>query len=267
MCFNSACSPGPFLHPWISCVFFSSSSCPPENPVCSKCIFSVIASSDFFFIIIIRKNNKHLTPQFTLSAVMFTSTYLRAEGSLASCGYPVPGLLCPAVASPVRKEANPAPGLWACAASAHFGAVWKPGAVPVPRLRRDHLSRAQGCLGVLLPSHHSCLARPCAGSGLYGQVRHPKTGRQLQVGKSPPAISLLFVPLLKTVLKDLLGGLEDTSVTPIQRNCSPSSPSLSGDRWQILLVNLKNEPSKLLEFRPWYFLAAWVAMGDMLVTR
>lgn len=165
---------------------------------------------------------------------MFPSTYLRAEGSLtSSCGSP--GLLWLAVPSQWERRQTLGSGLVLPLLSLKaWLSSWQSSSAGLSGL----LVWAQG----LLPSHHSCLAHPCAGSGLYGQVRHPNTGRQLQVGKSPPAISLLSVPLLRTVLKHLLEGLEDISVTPVQLNMSSSSPSPGGDRWVIILVNLKCGP-------------------------
>lgn len=194
--------------------------------VCSKCIFSAISGPELFFNYYYKKNQQAFDPSiYTFSRAVFT------EGSITSCGSPalaVPSqwerrqtlLLGSGLVLPLLPLGQPE-SLSSCA-----------------QVKGRQLSRAQWSLGVvwcplpsLLSSSSLCWFWP------YGQVRHPKTGRQLQAGKSPPVTSLLSVPLLRTVHKDLLEGLEDTSVTPVQLNCSSSSPSLWGDRWQILLVN------------------------------
>lgn len=123
-----------------------------------------------------------------------------------------PGLLCLAVPSPLSEKGGK-PCSWAlglCCLCSLWSSVkvWLSSCAQVKGRSPQQSSVVSQCgLGTgSFPSHHSCLARPCAGSGPYGQVRHLKTGRQLQVGESPPAISLLFCTFAPDCTQGLVWG-------------------------------------------------------------
>lgn len=181
-----------------------------KTEVCSKCSVSVITGPDIFFnfFFFLRKTKKpHLiTPlnlYFQLSRVHFNLPF-RAESSLPS-SLGSPGF-CVVLSLPDWDEPGKQITLLGSGpvlVFARFALVWKSSStswVPAPWLRGDHLSGVHlvwfGHKQLApLPSHHSRLACPRAGSGFYegGWSNTPWLEGSCRWGKSPPAIPLLLV--------------------------------------------------------------------------
>lgn len=172
-----------------------------KTEVCSKCSVSVITGPDFFLTFFFFKKNKKTTfdhsIKFILPAELCSLQLISQSWELSSIFSWFSRFLCRLVPSWLRRtrKANNAPGLWARAGLCSLCAGLK---VQLDVLGSCTLVKGRppqrGSLGVIwaqaagsfaltpLPSSLS----PCWFWLLRGWVvKHPLTGRQLQVGEEP----------------------------------------------------------------------------------